>query len=100
MAIPSQLEEPLVEKILEDLLGEIPDEVDPGTIIPLPSPLQNGVPQDPYVAILACPRSRCGLLGLITHRQASCKEWMICGSDSCSAEYRLEGESIVYRQAQ
>ena len=98
MATQTQLEQPLVEKLLEDLLGKVPEYMDPGTIMSVAAPLESGVSSNPYVAALACPR--CGFLGLITHRQLSCKEHIICGSDTCSAEYRLEGEKIVFRRAQ
>jgi len=48
--------------------------------------------------VMSCPR--CGTLGLITRRQLCGGEAMICGGDECSAEYRLEGESICYRSTQ
>jgi hypothetical protein len=39
-------------------------------------------------------------MGLITRRQLCEREAMICGGDACSAEYRLDGESILYRYPQ
>jgi hypothetical protein len=39
-------------------------------------------------------------MGLITRRQLCEKETMICGGDTCSAEYRLEGENIRFRHPQ
>jgi hypothetical protein len=47
---------------------------------------------------MSCPR--CGTLGLITRRQLFSGETMICGSDACSAEYRLDGERICFRRSQ
>jgi hypothetical protein len=94
----SQLEQPLVQKLLDDLLDGVPRKMDPGTVIALGAPIKNDVEKNPYVAIMACPR--CGLTALITHRQVSCKDWMICGSLICSAEWRLIGEHIFYREVQ
>jgi hypothetical protein len=37
---------------------------------------------------------------LITRRQLCGGEALICGGDTCSAEYRLEGESIRFRKVQ
>jgi len=48
--------------------------------------------------VMSCPR--CGTMGLITRRQLCSGETMICGSDDCSAEYRLSGESICFRRVQ
>jgi hypothetical protein len=42
----------------------------------------------------------CGMIGLITRRQLCGGEPMICGSDTCSTEYRLDGETIIFRKAQ
>ena len=52
----------------------------------------------PFVAVMSCPR--CGTMGLITRRQLCAGEAMICGGDVCSAEYRLDGENILFRAAQ
>ena len=98
MATPSQLEQPLVEQLLEELLEGVPDRVDPGTVIVLKAPIKNAIENNPYVALFACPR--CGSVGLVTHRQISCKDWMICGSDLCSAEWRLVGEKFSSRPPQ
>jgi hypothetical protein len=98
MATPLQLEQPLVEKLIEELQGKVPEYMDPGTIISMQKPLASGVEKNPLVAALSCPR--CGFMACITHRQLSCKEHMICGSDTCSAEYRLEGKNIVFRRTQ
>ena len=69
----------------------IPERMDPGTIFVLENQAKLGQAQNPYVAVMSCPR--CGTLGLITRRQ-------LCGGDECSAEYRLDGETICYRSAQ
>jgi hypothetical protein len=76
----------------------IPDKMDPGTVFLLENQAKLGHSQNPYVAAMSCPR--CGTIGLITRRQLCEKETMICGGESCSAEYRLEGEDIRFRRPQ
>jgi hypothetical protein len=76
----------------------IPERMDPGTVFMLENHAQSGHAQRAFVAVLSCPR--CGTIGLITRRQLFGAEAMICGADFCSAEYRLEGETIQYRNAQ
>lgn len=76
----------------------IPDKMDPGTVFVLENQTKLGHEQNPFVAVMACPR--CGTLGLITRRQLYDGEAMICGGDVCSAEYRLDGDDIRYRRAQ
>jgi hypothetical protein len=76
----------------------IPERMEPGTIFVLENQTKPGPTQKPYVAAMSCPR--CGTIGLITRSQLCGDEAMICGSDSCSAEYRLDGETINYRKAQ
>lgn len=76
----------------------IPERMDPGTVFVLENQAKLGNAQNPYVAVMSCPR--CGTMGLITRRQLCAGEVMICGGDSCSAEYRLEGENILFRHPQ
>jgi hypothetical protein len=76
----------------------IPEKMDPGTIFVLENQSKLGHAQNPYVAVMSCPR--CGTMGLITKGQLVAAETMICGGDECSAEYRLEGESILFRKPQ
>jgi hypothetical protein len=76
----------------------IPERMDPGTVFMLENHAQLGHVQRSFVAVLSCPR--CGTIGLITRRQLCGGDAMICGGDICSAEYRLEGETIQYRKAQ
>jgi hypothetical protein len=76
----------------------IPEQMAPGTVFVLENQAKLGSDQNPYVAVMACPR--CGTMGLITHRQLYRGEAMICGGDLCSAEYRLQGETICFRLAQ
>jgi len=76
----------------------IPERMDPGTIFVLENQARLGVEQNPYIAVMSCPR--CGTMGLITRHQLCGGEPMICGGDFCSAEYRLDGESICYRNPQ
>ena len=73
----------------------IPERMDPGTVFVLENQAKLGHAQNPYVAVMSCPR--CGTMGLITRRQLCAGEIMICGGDACSAEYRLDGENICYR---
>jgi hypothetical protein len=76
----------------------IPERMDPGTVFVLENQTKLESAPYPYVAIMSCPR--CGAMGLITRRQLCSGEHMICEGSFCSAEYRLEGETILYRAAQ
>jgi hypothetical protein len=76
----------------------IPEKMDPGTIFVLENQTKLGHAQNPYVAVMSCPR--CGTIGLITRRQVRGVETLICGGDACSAEYRLDGETINFRRPQ
>jgi hypothetical protein len=76
----------------------IPEKMDPGTIFVLENQARMGHAQNPFVAVMSCPR--CGTLGLITRRQLCGCEAMICGGEVCSAEYQLNGEAICYRRVQ
>ena len=75
----------------------IPEKMDPGTVFVLENQAKLGHAQNPYVAVMSCPR--CGTMGLITKRQLILAETMICGGE-CSAEYRLEDEIILFRKPQ
>jgi hypothetical protein len=74
----------------------IPEQMEPGTLFLLENVAGMGEARNPFVAVLACPC--CGALGLITKHQYAGLESMICGGDSCSAEYFLFEESIHYRK--
>ena len=74
----------------------IPEQMEPGTMFVLEKAGELGKPENPYWAVLACPS--CGALGLITRQQCAGLEAMICGSDTCSAEYFLADGHIYYRQ--
>jgi len=76
----------------------IPEPMDPGTVFLLQNQSKLGHAQNPFVAVMSCPR--CGTMGLITRRQLFAGETMICGGDVCSAEYQLEGENIEFRLPQ
>lgn len=79
------------------MLGEwIPEQMEPGTLFLLENSAPMGDARNPFVAVLACPQ--CGVLGLITRTQLVGLESMICGSDTCSAEYYLRGDEIEYRK--
>lgn len=76
----------------------IPEKMDPGTVFMLENQAKLGQAQNPFVAVMSCPR--CGTMGLITRRQLFGGEPMICGADACSAEYRLKEETICFRSPQ
>jgi hypothetical protein len=76
----------------------IPERMDPGTIFVLANQTKMGSAQNPFVALMSCPR--CGTMGLITRRQLVCGDPLICGGDLCSAEYSIDGEIILYRPVQ
>jgi hypothetical protein len=76
----------------------IPERMDPGTVFVLENQAKLGQAQNPYVAVMSCPR--CGTMGLITRRQLYAGDGMICGGDLCSAEYKLDGENIRFRPVQ
>jgi len=98
MAIPSQLEQSFVEQHLREVEEYVPD-MDPGTIFLLKDQSRLGDQDgDPFIAVLACPR--CGITGLITHRQTYNGRMIICGGEKCSAEFRHDGESFIFRKPQ
>lgn len=76
----------------------IPERMDPGTVFVLQNQSKLGHAQNPFVAVMSCPR--CGTMGLITRRQLVGEEVMICGGEACSAEYQLSGENIRFRKPQ
>ncbi len=76
----------------------IPERMDPGTVFVLQNQSKLGKTENPFVAVMSCPR--CGTMGLITRRQLCAGETMICGSNCCSAEYKLDGEAICFRRVQ
>ena len=76
----------------------IPERMDPGTVFVLQKESKLGHAQNPYVAVMSCPR--CATIGLITRRQLGGGETIICGGDLCSAEYQLNGDNIDFRKPQ
>jgi hypothetical protein len=76
----------------------IPEKMDPGTVFVLGNQSNPSHALYPFVAVMSCPR--CATIGLITRRQLCGGEPMICGGDVCSAEYRLDGETINFRKTQ
>jgi hypothetical protein len=83
---------------LHFLEERIPEKMDPGTVFVLESQFRLNYAQNPFVAVMSCPR--CGTMGLITRRQLCNGDTMICGGEFCSAEYKLDGETINFRKAQ
>jgi hypothetical protein len=92
------LQEGRMSTDLQFLEEWIPERMDPGTVFVLENQTKLGHANNPYVAVMSCPR--CGTMGLITRRQLCAGDTMICGGEDCSAEYRLDGENIFYRKAQ
>jgi hypothetical protein len=76
----------------------IPERMDPGTVFLLENQAKLGHAQNPFIAVMSCPR--CGTMGLITRRQLFAGETLICGGEFCSAEFRLDGEAINFRKTQ
>ena len=72
----------------------IPEKMDPGTVFLLENQSKLGHAQNPYIAVMSCPR--CGTMGLITTRQLCEKETMICGGDTCSAEYASKAKTSAF----
>lgn len=98
MATQLHLEHPLVEKTISQVTVWIPERMRPGTVFVLENQTRLGDSQNPLVAVLTCPQ--CGTGALITRRQLYEGEYMICGSDFCSNEWRIDGEKIIGREAQ
>ena len=63
----SQLPEGRMSADLQFLEEWIPERMDPGTVFLLQNETKLGHAQNPYVAVMSCPR--CGTMGLITRRQ-------------------------------
>ncbi len=79
------------------VLGEwIPEQMEPGTIFVLENAGEMGEKEDPYWAVLSCPK--CGQLGLVTRKQVSGLLPVICGSGVCSAQFFIRDEQIVARK--
>jgi hypothetical protein len=98
MATQSQLEQPLVERNMEQIPIWMPERMDPGTVFLLENQTRLGDEQNPFVAVMSCPR--CGTLGLVTRHQLYAGEFMICGGDVCSAEWNINGETFTARKPQ
>ena len=80
-----------------NILSEwIPEQMQPGTVFVLENAGEVGQGEDPYWAVLACPG--CGTLGLITRRQMAGLIPVICGSDTCSAQFFIRDERILPRR--
>jgi len=75
----------------------IPEQMQPGTLFVLENAGDMGEGDDPYWAVLACPE--CGTLGLVTRKQLAGLVAVICGSNSCSAQYYIHESDIVVRKA-
>jgi hypothetical protein len=74
----------------------IPEQMGPGTLFVLENAGDMGEASDPYWAVLACPS--CGTLGLVTKKQVIGLLAIICGSDTCSAQFFLRDDDIVIRK--
>lgn len=80
-----------------NILSEwIPEQMGPGTLFVLENAGDVGENDDPYWAVLSCPE--CATLGLITRKQVVGLIPVICGSDSCSAQFFIRDEEIKVRK--
>jgi hypothetical protein len=80
-----------------DILNEwIPEQMQPGTVFVLENAGEVGEKEDPYWAVLSCPS--CGMLGLITRKQINGLLPVICGSESCSAQFFIRDAEVVVRK--
>lgn len=84
---------------LDFLDAWIPEQMEPGTVFFLDGEARLGEVDNPYCAVLACPR--CGCMGLIKRSQYAGLEPMICGGSACSAEYFVDDDNrIAFRNPQ
>ncbi len=74
----------------------IPEQMGPGSIFVLENAGEIGEKEDPFWAVLACPS--CGTLGLITRKQIAGLLPVICGSETCSAQFFISDDDIVPRK--
>lgn len=74
----------------------IPEQMGPGTIFVLENAGDMGEAQDPYWAVLSCPE--CATLGLVTRKQVVGLLPIICGAETCCAQFVLREEEIVVRK--
>jgi hypothetical protein len=74
----------------------IPEQMGPGSVFVLENAGEIGEKEDPFWAVLACPT--CGTLGLITRKQIAGLIPVICGSESCSAQFFIANDDIVARK--
>ena len=79
------------------LLSEwIPEQMPPGTIFVLENAGEIGEKEDPFWAVLSCPS--CGQLGLVTRKQIAGLISVICGSETCPAQFFIRDEEITPRK--
>jgi hypothetical protein len=74
----------------------IPEQMGPGSVFVLENAGEIGEKEDPFWAVLACPT--CGTLGLITRKQIAGLIPVICGSETCSAQFFISNDDIVSRK--
>lgn len=74
----------------------IPEQMGPGSVFVLENAGEIGEKDDPYWAVLACPS--CATLGLITRKQIAGLVPVICGSETCSAQFFISNDEIVARK--
>ena len=74
----------------------IPEQMHPGTVFVLENAGRVWEKEDPYWAVLSCPK--CGTLGLITRKQIAGLIAVICGSGKCSAQFFIRDNDIELRK--
>lgn len=80
-----------------NILSEwIPEQMEPGTVFVLENAGEVGEPEDPFWAVLSCPE--CGTLGLITRKQVAGLLPVMCGSQTCSAQFFIRDNDVEVRK--
>jgi hypothetical protein len=75
----------------------IPEQMGPGTIFVLENAGETGDKDDPFWAVLSCPS--CATLGLITRKQIAGLIPVMCGAETCSAQFFIENDEVIPRKA-
>ncbi len=100
----TQLKQPLEMDLRILYGGPMPDPFERGTVFVFDSDSCNAVgdpegkQKKPNIAKFACPV--CGDVGLITCQELYGAASMICGGETCSAEYHIDEDRVIFRRPQ
>jgi len=100
----AQLKQPLEMSLRILYGGPMPDPLERGTVFIFGGGVDGspdnseGKPQNPYIAKFACPI--CGDAGFLTSQHLYGRVSMICGGNTCSAEYHIDEDVLVFRRPQ